>query len=418
MRVRLTYWLAVALSLIAAAAVRWVDPQPLARVRLVAFDTLQQLQPRTIDPAYPVRIADIDERSLEALGAWPWRREVLTQLAERLLALGAKVVAFDFVLPHAEPDIISSLPEMLKAAPEIQSLLPALEAIPSGDQRLAEAISGKPVVLGVIGRQGSSDRPIVSRAGFALLGVDPARHAPHLPAVTANTPLLQEAARGLGALNWFPEHDQVVRQVPMLVMLGGSLVPSLVAESIRLAEGVTTIAVRSSTASAETPFVKETGITSVRIGKYSVPTDRTGQMWLAFTAHDAGRYRSVLDVLEGRVPREDIAGRIILVGASAPGLFDLRATPLDAVIAGMEIHAQAIEQIMGEGMLQRPDLSTGLEVVFTTLAGLLLARFVRRSGPVSGAITGAATLVAVVAAACGRALIRACCSTLPSRPSR
>ena len=65
----------------------------------------------------------------------------------------------------------------------------------------------------------------------------------------------------------------------------------------------------------------------------------------------------------------------------------------------MEIHAQAIEQIMGEGMLQRPDLSTGLEVVFTTFAGLLLASFVRRSGPVSGAITGAATLVAVVAAA-------------------
>src|SRR6185503_1760626 len=148
---------------------------------------------------------------------------------------------------------------------------------------------------------------------------DPARHAPFLPAATVNVPVLQEAARGLGALNWFPEHDQVVRKVPMLMVLGGTLVPSLVAETVRLAESATTIAVRSSTASAETPFVEETGITSVRIGKHLIPTDRAGQMWLAFTAHDAGRFRAAVDVLEGRVPRDEIAGRIVLVGASAPG---------------------------------------------------------------------------------------------------
>ena len=230
----------------------------------------------------------------------------------------------------------------------MQSLLRALEALPSGDQRLAEAVSGKPVVLGMIGRHGASDPAIVSRSGFALLGIDPARHAPFLPAVTSNTPKLQKAAPGLGALNWFPEHDQVIRKVPMLVRLGGDLAPSLVAETIRLAAGATTIAVRSSTASGETPFVAETGITSVRIGKHLVPTDRTGQMWLSFTARDPGRFRSAVDLLEGRVPRNDIAGRIVLIGASAPGLFDMRATPLDTVVAGVEVHAQAIEQILAE----------------------------------------------------------------------
>lgn len=393
------YWLAVVLALGAAAVVRWIDPQPLARVRLVAFDTLQQLQPRAIDAAYPVRIVDIDERSLSALGAWPWRREVLARIAEQLLGLGAKVVAFDFVLPQAEPDVMSSLPQAFRSTPEIQALLQTLEGLPSGDQLLAQAISGKPVVLGMIGRRGDPDRGVAWRASFALLGTDPARHAPFLPAVTGNTLRLQEAASGLGALNWFPEHDQVVRKVPMLVRLGGDLAPSLVTEAIRLSEGARTIAVRSSTASAETPFVKETGITSVRVGRHLVPTDQAGQMWLSFTAHDPGRFRSAVDLLEGRVPREDIAGRIVLVGASAPGLFDMRATPLDTVVAGVEIHAQAIEQIIAGSMLHRPDLSTGLEVVFTTLAGLLLAILVRRSGPVSGAIMGAATLVAVAAAA-------------------
>lgn len=391
------YWLAVVLALGDAAALRWIDPQPLARLRLVAFDTLQQLQPRTVDPAYPVRIIDIDERSLAAIGAWPWRREILARLVDQLLASGARVVAFDFVLPHAEPDALSGLPQTIRNTPVMQSLARTLEALPSGDQQLAQAVSGKPVVLGLIGRHGTSDPSVVSRTGFALLGSDPARHVPFLPAVTGNTPKLQEAATGLGVLNWFPEHDQVVRKVPMLVRLGGDLAPSLVTEAIRLAAGATTITVRSSTASGETPFVGETGITLVRIGKHLVPTDRAGQTWLSFTAHDAGRFRSAVDLLEGRVPRGEIADRIVLIGASAPGLFDMRATPLDTVVAGVEVHAQAIEQIIAGGMLHRPDLSTGLEVVFTTLAGLLLAILVRRSGPVSGAIMGAATLTAVMA---------------------
>ncbi|MEO8651591.1 MAG: adenylate/guanylate cyclase domain-containing protein [Hyphomicrobiaceae bacterium] len=399
MRVRVMYWLAILAALGAAAVVRGIDPQPLARIRLVAFDTLQQLQPRKVDPAYPVRIISIDEHSLAAIGAWPWRRDVLAGLVERLLAMGAKVVALDFVLANVEADVLSAIPPALRSTPEAQALRRTLEALPSGDQRLAEVISGKPVVLGVIGRQGTSEHSIVSRAGFALLGSDPARYAPSLPAVTVNTPKLQTAAPGLGALNWFPEYDQVVRKVPMLMRVGSDLAPSLVTEAIRLADGARTISVRSSTASGETPFVGETGITSVRIGKYLVPTDQAGQMWLSFSKHDAGRFRSAVDLIEGRVPREDIAGRIVLIGATAPGLFDLRATPLDTVIAGVEIHAQAIEQILAGSSLHRPDLSAGMEVVFTTLAGLLLAILVRRAGPLSGAVMGAALMIAVMGSA-------------------
>jgi adenylate cyclase len=393
------YWFMVLLAIGGAATMRWIDPQPIARLRLVAFDTLQQLQPRKVDPSYPVRIVDIDERSLAAIGAWPWRRDVLARLVDQLLDLGARVVAFDFVLPEAEPDMLSMIPRAIRDTPDMQSLMRMLAAFPSGDQLLAEAVAGKPVVLGLIGRQGTADPSTVSRAGFALLGADPARHAPYLPAVTSNTPRLQEVAPGLGALNWFPEHDQVVRKVPMLVRLGRDLAPSLVTETIRLSVGAASIAVRSSTASGETPLVGETGITSVRIGKHIVQTDEAGQMWLSFTKHDERRFRSAVDLLEGRVPRSEIAGRIVLIGASAPGLFDMRATPLDGVVPGVEIHAQAIEQIITGNMLLRPDLSTGLEVVFTTLAGLLVALLVRRSGPISGAIMAAATLFAVATVA-------------------
>jgi adenylate cyclase len=122
-------------------------------------------------------------------------------------------------------------------------------------------------------------------------------------------------------------------------------------------------------------------------------------MWLSFSAHDPRRFHSAVDLLEGRIRQDDIAGRIVLIGASAPGLFDMRATPLDPVVAGVEIHAQAIEQIIAGNMLRRPDLSTGLEIAFTTLAGLLLAILVQRSGPVSGAAMGAVIMTSVVVAA-------------------
>jgi len=251
----------------------------------------------------------------------------------------------------------------------------------------------------MIGRAGTSEYSVTSRAGFALLGSDPASHVPSFAAVTANTQRLQEAASGLGALNWFPDHDQVVRKVPMLVRFQNDLAPSLVAETMRLLLGAATIVVRSSTASGETPFVEETGITSVRIGHVLVPTDHSGQMWLSFTPHNSGRFRSAVDVMEGRVARGDIANRIVLIGTSAPGLFDLRATPIDAAIAGVEIHAQAIEQIIAGGVLHRPDLSTGVEVVVTVISGALLAFLVRQSGAVSGALMGAGMLVFVLSAA-------------------
>jgi adenylate cyclase len=392
------YWLIVVLALAGAAVLRWIDPQPLARLRLVSFDTMQQLRPRRVDPTYPVRIVDIDERSLAVVGAWPWRREVLARLVERLLADGAKVVSFDFVLPYAEPDPLSELPAEIRDAPEIQPLLGKLAGF-SGDRRLLAAIAGKPVVLGMIGRAGTSESAVISRAGFALLGSDPASYVPSFAAVTANTQPLQEAASGLGALNWFPEHDQVVRKVPMLVRFGKELAPSLVAETMRLSTGAATIVVRSSTASGETPLVEETGITSVRIGHVQVPTDHSGQMWLSFTPHDPGRFCPAVDVLEGRVARSEIANRIVLIGTSAPGLFDLRATPIDTSIAGVEIHAQAIEQINAGDVLHRPDLSTGVEVVFTVISGALLAFLVRRSGAVFGALMGASTLALVLSTA-------------------
>jgi adenylate cyclase len=392
---RVTYSLAIATILLAVAGIRFLDPEPLVRLRFLAFDMFQRLSSREVDPSYPVRIVDIDQESLATYGRWPWPRDLLARLVEQLADLGVTVIAFDFAFPDPEPDPLTALYAALGDDPKARALLDQLPRPRSGDERFADALREKAVVLGAIGRAGVHTPIPQSPTAFALLGTDPSRHVPTFATATLNVPVLSEAARGIGALNWFPESDQIVRKVPLIVRFGNELYPSLVAETLRLAEGATTILVRSSTASAEGSAV-ESGITSVRIGRHRIPADPNGQVWVAFTHHRPERYISAALILDGTVKREDVAGRIALVGTSVPGLFDLRATPLDAVLPGVEVHAQALEQLLQEDFLQRPDYSAGLEIVATVIGSLALAVLIYFAGAFSAAVAGGLAVAIVL----------------------
>jgi adenylate cyclase len=120
-------------------------------------------------------------------------------------------------------------------------------------------------------------------------------------------------------------------------------------------------------------------------------------MWLRFSHSDRRRFIPAWMLLENQVAREEIDGRIVLVGTSAPGLFDLRATPLDAAVAGVEIHAQAIEQILLGEHLRRPDFATGAELSFFILFGLLLSAMVYRAGAIWSALLGAGVIASALA---------------------
>jgi adenylate cyclase len=129
-----------------------------------------------------------------------------------------------------------------------------------------------------------------------------------------------------------------------------------------------------------------------------LPTTGDGQLWLNFAPHDARRFISAHRVLDGSFSPSDVAGRHILIGASATGLLDLRATPLASSVPGVEIHAQAVEQMLSGKHLVRPPLATGAELTFLVLTGALVAWLIRRSGALLAAAIGAAAITFVVAA--------------------
>jgi adenylate cyclase len=395
-RPRPSWYLALVLALlVASASIRYADPFFLRALRLIAFDTYQQLAPESYDPSLPVRVVSIDERSLAMIGQWPWPRTTLRDLLQALSARGAASVAFDVLF--AEPDR-TSLDEIAKRLPPTQAKLldSAVAAQPSNDVVFAAALEASPSVLAtaLINTEGSSvGRP---KAGFAVAGDDPRAFIAAFRGASRNLELLDAAARGIGAINWIPDQDDVVRRVALIYRVGDILIPTLAAEALRIAQGATTYVLKSSNASGETTFGRSTGLNRVRVGEVEIPTDASGALFLRFRRYQAAPYIPAWKVLAGQVAQEEIAGRIILIGSDAPGLLDYRATPLDSAVPGVEIHAQLLERILTRHFLTRPDYALGLEEFAVMLFGTMLALALPRVSAGSAAVIGLLTIAAVL----------------------
>lgn len=388
-------WVTV-LLLLSALALRVWDPEPVSRLRHSVFDSYLSLAPRIADPELPVKIVDVDAASLKAIGQWPWPRTRLAELVTKLRDAGAKSIALDIIL--AEPDRVSpgELAKLVAGRPELQPLADAAATLPSNDTRLAEAIAGGKVVVGVVGQDGVAGALPKARASFATAGDDPRLFVPQFDGGAASLAEFSANAAGIGSVNWMPSHDLVVRRVPLLVKAGSELYPSLALEALRVGSGQTTVQVKASGGSGMSAFGQKTGIEQIKVGDVILPSAGNGEMWLNFAPHDARRYIPAQMVLEDRLPPNSVQGRHIFIGASAPGLLDLRATPLQASVPGVEIHAQALEQMLSGAHLSRPAYATGAELLFLLAAGAGVAWLLRRVGPVMAAAAGLVAIAGVV----------------------
>ena len=175
-----------------------------------------------------------------------------------------------------------------------------------------------------------------------MAGDDPTPFLVSFPAVVAPIAILADAAGGLGATNWLPDHDQIVRRVPLFVLGPSGPTPSLALEALRLAQGETTYVIKSSNASGESALGQHTGVNAIAVGSMEIATGANADVQRRCPLHsNAARVISAARLLHDRVDRSEIDGRIILVGTLAAGLGDVRATPLDASTPGVEIHAHS-----------------------------------------------------------------------------
>ena len=393
LKARLYYLVPLAI-LVAALALWWLEPSPLAELRMLVLDSFQRLEPRPYR-AVPVRIVDIDDASLKRIGQWPWPRNELARLVERLHALGAAVIAFDIVF--AEPDRASprQLVDLAKRLGAGDPFIARLTALGDNDQTLAHVVADAKVVTGFVLTDKADPAVPETKASFAFAGDDPRPWVPRFTGAIADLPAIEAAAAGNASVNDLPEADGITRRAALLVGLGDKLYPSLALEALRVAQGAATYVVKSTDASGETGFGEHTGIVSIKTGDLVVPTEAHGTLWIHYTRHRPERFVPAWQVLDGSAAPAAIKDNIVFVGSSAEGLNDLHSTPLDPVAPGVEIQAQIAEQLLLGDALVRPDWTHGAEGVYMLALGLALLWLLPKAGARwSGALGGSAIAAA------------------------
>lgn len=351
------------------------------RLELIAFDirlrAVRNISAESTvnEPATKVVIVDIDERSLTEHGRWPWSRAKVAVLLERLAQAGAAVVAFDvmFSEPEANPavEVASFLKKKGGESEVLAAELGRFEESFDRDRQFAGALSSKEVILGYTFQPHTLQRIGVLPHPLSLANpqVIPKSSLPAMRGYTANLSILAQAALGSGFFSLNPDLDGVVRRAPLVARYNDQLFSSLALETLRhfmLADSV----------SLNTSQIN--GVETVEAielaGFTSIPTDADGQMIVPYLGPQGSfPYVSASAVLAGSVPIGELEGAIVLVGTTAPGLFDLRATPVQAVYPGVEIQANLIDAILSKRFLVQPAWAQGVDFVVMIVVGLALA---------------------------------------------
>ncbi len=284
-----------------------------------------------------VVIVDIDERSIKELKQWPWERDKFSQILTNLTDAGAGIIGLDIVF--AEPDKTS--PSKFAQVWNIKDRI-----LPNYDEILANTISQTPTILGYVFDFDADNNN--SAPQIPAIFVQKNKKIPFLPqarGVLANLEIIQDASYSSGYMNNIPDESGIIRSVPMMIEYDDMVFPSLAFEMYRIAMQGKKVTITYS----------EAGIEDVKLKSQHIKIDRNGRLFLNFRGpFKSYKYISACDIYNNNIKKEDIEGKFVLIGTSAYGLMDLRSTPMDSVIAGVEIHANMIDNLLNNDMLSKP----------------------------------------------------------------
>ncbi len=375
---------------------------------------LRLTMPDTVDDR--IVILDIDEKSLAVpeLGRWPWNRRTMAELVRKLFdQYGIALLGFDVVF--AESDYSSGIRALdglaqkeLKDNGGFQGTYEKLRPQLDYDGQFALALKGRPVVFGYYfnseedaRESGVLPEPVLPAGTFSgrVIGFTTWR------GYGGNLPELQKGAAGAGHFNPLVDFDGVSRRVPMLAEYKGKYYEALSLAMVRLLIGLDEAARNKSqviTLPQVIPgypperFITKgySGLEWLEVGPLRIPVDETVSALISFRGkRQSFPYISLSDVYFGKTPPEKLKGRIALVGTSAPGLLDLRSTPVGNVYPGVEIHANLIAGMIDRTIKLKPPYMLGAEVVLLLLGGIVVSFLVPFLGPLKGMLVSLAAMV-------------------------
>ena len=381
-RVILSLLIVVFFLLHAAGGFRWAFFESL---EAQSYDfRLRSTMPNTVDRQ--VVIVDLDERSLAEFGRWPWSRHILADMVDILFDhYNIRVLGFDVVF--AEPDQSSGIKTLESLASgalkdneafknAYQSIRPSLEY----DERFARSLRDRNTVLGYYFKAKLPDNepPTVGTLPAPLLSVDsyvlqrlPLRRA---VGFGANLPLLQSnSPRGGFFDNPLIYADGLYRRLPMIQSYKGELYGALSLEVLRALSADPTVRLTIASDANDKGQANYFALERINVGGLSIPVDEEGAVLIPYRGKQGSfPYLSAADVLNKKVSLETLENAVVLVGTTAAGLLDLRATPVQKIYPGVEVHANIISGALNNRFLHKPAYALGYEFLLTLICGLAM----------------------------------------------
>ena len=383
----------------------------LEQLEAIIYDTrLRLTMPGGVDRR--IVILDIDEKSLAERekggeGRWPWPRDRMALLLDKLFdRYEVAVLGFDVVF--AERDESSGIRVLerlgareLRHVPAFQSVLRQVKPQLEYDDIFARRMEGRKVVLGYIfssddpalaPKKGVLPSPIFTAASFSANPISTTSWNGY----TANLAVLQAGAASAGHFNSHTDDDGIVRRVPMLAEYAGAYYEPLSLAMVRTLLGSPPVkAIPPDQALAPEDYP---GLEWIEVGSLKIPVDRNANALVPYRGpKDSFRYYSLVDVMNERIDPAELKGKIALIGTTAPGLLDLRATPVGAVYPGVEVHANMIAGMLDENIKQQPPYVLGAEFMLLLVTGLVLALVLPLMNPLRLTLLTLLVLVLVLA---------------------
>jgi adenylate cyclase len=349
-------------------------------------------------------ILDIDEKSLKEEGRWPWGRDKMATLMDKLFGrYGVAVAGFDIVF--AEKDKSSGLQVLqelgrnqFKGVAQYQSVLARIKPQLEYDTLFADRIKQRNVVLGYYfanSERGSDKSGVLPEPVFPA-GTFKGRPITFVrwDSYGANLPELQNSAASAGHFNPKIDFDGVVRRVPMIVEYEGAYYESLSLAVVRTVLGMPKLSPGYATGKDKNYGGLEWLMLETAQGYLHIPVDAEVSALVPYRGERGTfRYISAADVLHERTPTADMQNKIVLVGTSAPGLMDMRSTPVGEVYPGVEVHANMISGILNQDVKQNPPYVLGANVLFLLIIGVALAILLPLLSPIYGTLLSAGVLL-------------------------
>jgi adenylate cyclase len=373
--------------LVALTALVWIEPRWHVHVPLQSawFDTYQALAPREI-ASTPAIVVEIDDRTLAALGRWPWPRTQLAELIDAIARQRPAAIGIDIMMPEADP--LSPERLMDRARSLSPALASELAAQPTNDSDLARALAAAPTVLAMAGTDEPTRRAL--RVAPFSISDSGARPGAALPAATGlaryadvltSRDEIDRAARGHGLIS-VDSPGGVIRSIPLVTDVHGTLVPAFAIEMLRVATAAPRLRL----------LVAEGAAQGIAIGDFSVPTEADGSARVYYSQRSTKRIVSALDVMNGSVAPDRFERKLVLIGVTGLGLIEYQNTPLGERMPGVEIHAQFLENVFDQTLLRRPPWLRPLEAWLFLALGALLIHATPRWKPRNAALLAVACL--------------------------